>query len=196
MTATAVSICSNACLMVGAQTINDFNELTDRARICANLYPQVRDAVLRSHRWNCATARKLLAPDETAPPFDFPYQFSLPDDWLRTHQIGELGCEVTHKHEGRKILAFVSALPIVYGFRNEIEATWDTMLVHGVSLTMKAAIAYPLTKSASLATSSLQEALLFLKTCRAVDGQDDPAETLGDFPLLQARGSHPSTWRW
>jgi hypothetical protein len=35
-----------------------------------------------------------------------------------------------------------------------------------------------------------------MKTCRAVDGQDDPPETFGDFRLLAARGSDPTSWKW
>jgi hypothetical protein len=194
--ATAVSICSNALLMLGAGSINDFNEDDDRAKVASNLYPQVRDAVLRSHPWNCAVKREALAPDTGAPAFDYASQFSIPDDWLRTLQVGQYGSEIDHRHEGRKILADTDVLYLRYIFRNEIEGSWDTMLVHGVSLTMKAAMAYPITRSAALASSSLNDALLYLKSCRAVDGQDDPPETLGDFRLLAARGADPSSWRW
>src|SRR5689334_28039 len=126
--ATAVSICSNACLMLGADSINDFNEETNRAKIASNLYPQVRDAVLRSHPWNCAVARVALAPDTTAPAFDYASQFSIPDDWLRTLQVGLYGQEDDHRHEGRKILADVSVLYLRYIFRNDVEGSWDTML--------------------------------------------------------------------
>jgi hypothetical protein len=47
--ATDVSICSNALLMLGDGPISDFTTVNDRTRLCANLFPQVRDAVLRSH---------------------------------------------------------------------------------------------------------------------------------------------------
>lgn len=194
--ATAVSICSNSLLMLGAGSINDFNEDNDRAKVASNLYPQVRDAVLRSHPWNCAVARIALAPDTTPPPFDYTSQFSVPDDWLRTLQVGLYGREDNHRHEGRKILANTDVLYLRYIFRNSVEGTWDTMLVHGMSLTMKAAMAYPITRSAALATASLNDAIMYLKSCRAVDGQDDPPETLGDLRLLAARGADPSSWRW
>lgn len=194
--ATDVSICSNACLMLGDATINAFSDDTKRATLAANLYPQVRLAVLRSHPWNCAVKRIVLAPETTVPDFDYSAQFAVPDDWLRTLQVGERGCEIDHRHEGRKILADTDTLKLRFIFANTTEASWDPMLVHGVSLLMKAAMAYPLTKSTSLATASLTDAMNYLKTCRAVDGQDDPPDTLGDFRLLQARGSDPSTWNW
>jgi hypothetical protein len=37
--ASSISICSNALLALGAHPINDFDEDTDHARLCANLYP-------------------------------------------------------------------------------------------------------------------------------------------------------------
>lgn len=194
--ATDVSICSNALLMLGDQPINDFNEDNTRTTLCVNLYPQVRLAALRSHPWNCAKKMDQLAPEIAAPPFDYAYQYALPSDWLRTLQVGEYGCEVDHRTFGRKILADVNPLPLVYLFANTNEGTWDAMLVHGVSLMMKAALAYPITKSASLASACMEDALNYLKTCRAVDGQDDPPETMGDFPLLRARGSDPTGWRF
>ena len=60
--ATAVSICSNALLMLGDNPINSFDESAtpgglDRARIADNLWPSTRNSILRSHPWNCAIKR-------------------------------------------------------------------------------------------------------------------------------------------
>jgi hypothetical protein len=196
MAATDVSICSNALLMLGDASIADFNEDSDRANLASNLFPQVRDAVLRSHPWNCAVKRVILAPETTVPDFDYSAQFAVPDDWMRTLQVGERGAEIDFRQEGRKFLADTDTFRLRYVWRNEVVASWDPMLVHAVSLMMKAAFAYPITKSTSLATASLTDALNYLKTCRAIDGQDEPPDTLGQFMLLSARGSDPSSWSW
>lgn len=185
--ATEVSICSNALMMLGDASIADLTEENDRARLASNLYPQVRDAILRSHPWNCAVKRVALAPDVDAPIIDYNYQFTLPSDWLRTLQVGEYGYEVDHKSEGRKILCDANPLYLRYIFANTTVATWDTALIHAVSLMMKAAMAYPITKSQAVANGAMTEALTWLKTCRSIDGQDDPPETLGDFRLLNSR---------
>jgi hypothetical protein len=196
MAATDVSICSNALLMLGASTINDFNEDADRARLASNLFPQVRDAVLRSHPWNCAVKRVVLAPEVTVPDFDWSAQFAVPDDWLRTLQVGELGAEIDFRQEGRKFLADTDTFRLRYVYRNEVVASWEPMLVHAVSLLMKAAMAYPITKSSSLATEALADATNYLKICRAVDGQDEPPDTLGQSILQAARGSSDPSWSW
>lgn len=185
--ATKVSICSNALLLLGAKTINSLSEDSDRASIASNLYDSQRDAVLRSHPWNCAVKRVLLAPDSEVPAFDYGAQFSLPADWLRTISVGADGYEVDYKHEAGKILANGTVLALRYIFRNTNEATWDALLVNAMEFKLAAEMAYPITGSASMADMMHQKFLQTLRQARAIDGQDDPPQTMGDFPLLNSR---------
>jgi len=185
--ATSVSICSNALLMLGAQSINDLTEDNDRARIASNLYPQVRDELLRKHPWNCCIKRVILAPDAEAPPYDYTYQFTLPSDWMRVMSVGDYGCEDDHRIEGRKILANTNVLKLRYVFANTNEGTWDSALVTVMTMAMCARMAYAITQSASLSQLKNQEYEIALRQARAIDGQDDPPETLGDFRLLSSR---------
>lgn len=185
--ATRVSICSNALLMLGAQTINAMNEGTDRARIASNLYDSARDDLLRSHPWNCAVKRVILAPESVAPAFDYSAQFLLPGDWLRTLSVGPDGYEVDYKSESGMLLANGTSLALRYIFRNDNEGTWDAMLVTAMELKMAAAMAYGITKSASMVELRAKLLELHMKQARSVDAQDDPAQTLGDERLLGAR---------
>lgn len=194
MTTSAVSICSNALLDVGAQTIASFDEASDRATIVANRWESVRDAVLRSHPWNCAVRRVILAPEVGTPAFDYAYAFALPGDWLRTLQVGEYGQEIDYKTESGTILAHVTALRLRYIWKNTEPASWDSMLVEGMTRAMAAAIAYPITQSASLAELKEQTFRDFMRQTRAVDGQDDPPEQLGDTRLFNARFGPSRNW--
>ena len=187
--ATGVSICSNALLMLGAQTINDFADQLnlDRAKLCANLYPTVRDDMLRSHPWNCAIKRAVLAPDAVAPAFGYTHSFELPADFMRVLEVGTNGSQIDYLVEGRTIQADTTVLELRYVFRNEVENTWDAHLVKVVTLAMAAALAYPVTQSSALQQSFEQKLEMTLKRARAVDGQEDPPQTLGDERLLRAR---------
>ncbi|MGP5446639.1 hypothetical protein [Pseudomonas fragi] len=187
--ATGVSICSNALLMLGAQTINDFADQLnlDRAKLCANLYPTVRDDMLRSHPWNCAIKRAVLAPDAVAPAFGYTHSFELPADFMRVLEVGTNGSQIDYLVEGRTIQANTTVLELRYVFRNEVENTWDAHLVKLVTLAMAAALAYPVTQSSALQQSFEQKLEMTLKRARAVDGQEDPPQTLGDERLLRAR---------
>jgi hypothetical protein len=185
--ATSVSICSNALLMLGAKPISDFDENLDRARLASNLYESARDQVLRSHPWNCATKRVILAPMVDAPAFGYAYQFPLPGDWLRNQAVTDNQVNIDFKAEGRTILADVPALYLRYTFRNEDASTYDAMLIDALTLFMASRMAYPITQSTSLKAEKLQEFKDLIKSARAVDGQDEPPQTFGDFPLLASR---------
>jgi hypothetical protein len=182
-TATDVSICSNALLLLGQSSINDLSE----SSLAANLWPLIREALLRSHPWNAAITRRLLAPDPVAPEFDWSYRFLLPENWMRTLQVGERGREIDYLAEGRYLLANVDMLPLRYVFANEDVASWDSLLVNAATYSMAAAMAYPVTASVSMADKMEQKVLGAMREARTTDGQDDPPQTLGDFPLLAAR---------
>lgn len=194
MAASEVSICSNALLLMGAQTISSFDEDSDRARLASNLWESTRNDVLRSHPWNCCVKRVALAPDTAAPAFDWDYQFTLPSDYLRLLSVGEAGSEADFKIESGKLLSDENPCYLRYVWRNDNPVTWDDMLVHAMTLAMAAAMAYGVTQSASLRDSMLGELEKHMKRARAVDGQDDTPDTLGDTPLLNSRFGARS-WR-
>lgn len=187
--ATGVSICSNALLMLGSQTINDFadEENLDRAKLCANLYPTVRDDLLRSHPWNCCIKRAVLAPDANAPLFGYDYAFELPADFSRVLEVRSDGQIIDHLVEGRTIQANTTVLQLRYVFRNEVENTWDAHLVALATQAMCAALAYPVTQSTAKQAGEEQKLELMLRRAKAVDGQEDPPQTLGDERLYAAR---------
>lgn len=186
---TAVSICSNALMMLGKAPIADLGDENDRAKYCANLYPPLRDALLRKHFWNCAIKRVLLSPTGDAPAFDYTNQFQLPSDFLRVYQVGTKKIPVDDfQLENRMILANVTALPLRYVWKNEDENNWDTGLVQAATHAMAAQLAYPLTQSTSLRDSLLQTAAQVLREAKAIDGQENPGDTFGDdFPLISGR---------
>lgn len=187
--ATGVSICSNALLMLGAQTINDFQDQLnlDRAKLCANLYPFQRDSILRAHPWNCCIKRIVLAPLAEVPPFGYPHAFELPADCLRVLEVGTKDMQIDYLVEARRILADTSVLELRYVFQNEVEATWDSHLVDLMTAAMAAVLAYPITQSTSERDSREAKLAQLLRQAKAADGQEDPPQTLGNEHLLQSR---------
>jgi len=76
-------IANRALQMLGANTILALTDATREARAADTCYDSCRKAELRSHPWNFAVKRVILAPDATAPAFGYAYQFTLPSDCLR-----------------------------------------------------------------------------------------------------------------
>lgn len=190
--ATNISICSAALLQLGKSPISSFDNSSDLARLCANLYPQERDSILRENDWNCAMKRDVLAPLATVPAFGFSAQFALPSDFLRMVQIGDYYVGMPEcqrfKVEGRKILASGTVLPIVYVFRNELESTWDSKLVELMTARMLWKLAYPVTQSTSLRDELKAEYMAMAKTARAIDAQENPSPALSDdYTLIVGR---------
>lgn len=188
MSSSAVSISSNALQQLGDSPIASFAlSEGEKARLCGNLWPQVRDWLLRVHPWPCARKMVVLAPEATAPEFDWGYQFQLPGDWMRTLQVGLRNQRVPHEVMGRKILADTNTLPMIYVWRNEDSALWDSALCDLACAEMVARLAYPVTQSASLAELKRREADRALMRAKALAGQDNEPEEWGDSPFTDAR---------
>lgn len=187
MATSAVQICSNALLLLGANTINSFDDEGDRVTLVANLWPNALDAVLRSHPWNCAVKRLTLAPDSTAPDFDYAYQFTLPGDCLRVLSCGRKGEAQAYEIEGRKLLSDDDTIYLRYIRKNTDIPSWDALLVQAAEAYMAMTCAYPITKSASMVEAMNSLWTMKLRQARTIDGQENPPEDLGDSPLLTAR---------
>ncbi|EAU4474134.1 hypothetical protein WD127_003582 [Salmonella enterica] len=183
----AVTICSNALLTLGESTINSFEESTDSARLCANKYPVIRDAVLRSHPWGCATRRVILSPATERPEFGFKYKFPVPGDLLRILSVGEEGAALRYRVEGRFILADVGLLPLRYIWRNDDESSWDSMLIRATEAAVASELAYSITASSAMAQLMEQKAQLVMQQARTYDSQEEPPETLYGTPSYDAR---------
>lgn len=191
--ATKEQICSNALMLLGDKAIATFDEDTVRAKLCANLYPTAKEAILREHPWNCAQRRIVLAPLAQAPAFDWRFQFSLPGDFLRPVQVGyRWSAGEDYLLEGNRILANTNVLPLVY-VADATESAFDSLLTDVMIKRMQVDLCYPITKSTSL-RESLKEDFYrekppgTLKKAKAVDGQENPPEDWGDSPFISVRG--------
>lgn len=189
MSSSAISLCSNALQQLGDDPIASFN-LSEgkRARLCGNLWPQVRDYLLRLHPWPCIRKRVILAPETTPPEiFDWGYSFLLPGDWMRTIQVGKRGERIDFEVQGNRVLANTNAMYLVYCYRSEDPALWDSMLCDLACAEMTARLAYPITQSASLAELKRAEFKGMLQLAKSVAGQDNDPEDWGDSPFTDVR---------
>ena len=183
----AVGICSNALLQLGDSPIASLTEATDRARLCNNLWPMVRDYILRKGAWSCTRASVTLAPEATTPEFDWGASFLLPGDCMRVLQVGQRGQRIRHEIRGRRLLCDQASLPIVYQQRITDPVQWDGAMVDAACAEMAARLAYPITQSASMAQLMQQKAATALREAQAISGQDNEPEDWADSPFIEAR---------
>ena len=172
MTTTKISICNEALSMIGAKTIQSFDDNTENARRCAAIYDSSRKALLRMHPWSFAKKRMQLAPVVTHPTFGYAHAFPLPSDFVRVIDTGQIGYEI----EGRHILANSNLINLVYVFDNQNEQTWDALFCECMALYLIKKIAKPITGSNAEGDSAWQELKNMLKQARAVNAQERPSQ--------------------
>lgn len=185
--ATSISICSAALMLLGDNPISSFTENSKRATLCANVYPLAKLEVLRSHPWSCCVKRVVLSPLTEAPAFEWGFQFAVPSDMLRIMQVGYDGQPEDYRLENRRILARSNVLRLVYAADVD-EGTFDALLVEVMTKRMAKDLAYPVTKSTSLAEAKAREFEMAFKRAKAVSGQENPPEEWNDSPFLSVRG--------
>jgi len=171
--ASTVDICNGALNQLGATTILSLTEDSKNARLCNSRFTQVRDAVFRSHPWNCLQKRVELAADTTAPAWGFSYAYTLPADCLRLLRI--LDYDSNYKVEGRKILSNTSSMKILYIGRITDPNEYDESLRETLSAALGADIAFAVTSNNQTATNMynlFQDKLRDARFIDATEGQN------------------------
>ena len=168
--ASVVDICNGALNQLGATTILSLTEDSKNARLCNSRYTQVRDALFRTHPWNCLQKRIELAVDTDAPTWGFSYAYTLPADCLRLLRI--LDYDSNHKVEGRKVLSNASTMKILYVARITDPNEYDELLRETISASLGADIAFGVTSNNQTAKNMYQLFQDKLKDARFVDSTE------------------------
>jgi hypothetical protein len=184
--ASIVDICNGALNQLGATTILSLTEDSKNARLCNSRYTQVRDALFRSHPWNCLQKRIELAADSVAPAWGFSYQYTLPADCLRLLVI--LDYDSNYKVEGRKVLSNTSSMKILYVARVTDPNEYDELLRETLSAALGADIAYGVTSSSPVTQNMYTLFQNKLRDARFVDSTEgqNVSPDLGMSDVLDA----------
>ena len=168
--ASTVDICNGALNQLGATTILSLTEDSKNARLCNSRYTQVRDAVFRSHPWNCLQERLELAQSTTTPAWGYSFKYDLPGDCLRLLRI--LDYDSDHKVEGRSILSNNSSMKILYISRVTDPNQYDENLRETLSAALAADIAYAITSNNTTQQNMIALYQEKLKDARFVDSTE------------------------
>lgn len=146
MTQSAIDCCNSALQRVGAASIVSLGDNSPEARACSLAYDSNRRSELRKRPWNFAVKRAVLAPDATAPAYDYTYAFTLPSDCLRV--LRPATADLDWQVEGRKILTNDSSvLHLRYIADVTDPAQWDSAFYDMLCLALAYDICEKLTQS-------------------------------------------------
>tara|TARA_R110000803_G_scaffold6885_2_gene22199 strand:+ start:392 stop:973 length:582 start_codon:yes stop_codon:yes gene_type:complete len=178
--ASIVQICNSALNQLGASSITALTENSKNARLCNERYETIRDAVFRSHPWNCLVTRVQLAQDTDTPAWGFSYQYTLPSDCLRVLTI--LNYDADYKIEGRKLLINESSVFMLY-LKIETDVNQlDILLRETIAAGLASDIAYAITSNMAVSKLMIEKYGLKLSEAKHTDASEgyntDP--TLGN----------------
>jgi len=200
MTST-VDIANYALNIIGASNISSFDENSKVGRLVNQRYEGVRDAVFRSHPWNCLIRRAELAQEVETPTFGYAYQYNLPTDpfclrvlefsngllsYPQDNMTSNTGGPV-YVIEGRKLLTDEGTARIKYIARITDPQQYDALLIDALSARLASEIAYAATGSTTV--SQLADALYRdkLREARFVDATEGAPQKLEASDFIESR---------
>lgn len=166
------------------------DDATTEGNIVRLHYPRLRDALLRAHPWNFAIKRAALAPEGTAPTYEYGYKFPLPNDCLKVirTRIESENTEDDYRIEGRYVLSNEATCSIEYIARVTDPAQFDAMFVDVLAWSLAAEIAMPLINDARAAENAARMFERKLVDARSIDGQEGtPRQPVAAYSWLTAR---------
>ena len=193
---TTTNICNRALGRCGEGQILDISDAGAPARACQLHFDGTRDEVLRSHRWNFATARASLSMLAEDPPFYWKHQYALPGDFIRALEVNgtEEGYGRPWKIEGKNLLTNEEdGLNLVYIRRATEVDEWDSLFQEAMVLKLAAKLSVVLRGSSTQVDGFLQEyAAITAPLARRVDANEG-RESAGMKPL---RSEFVNARRW
>lgn len=196
-----VDIANYALNIIGASNISSFDENSKPARLVNQRYDSVRNAVFRSHPWNCLIRRAELAQEVEAPAFGYTYQYALPTDprCLRVLEFSNGSLSYPQDNmfsntggpvfviEGRKLLTDEGTARIKYIASITDPNEYDAGLIEALSARLAMEIAYAITGSTSVVqlTTALYDEKM--REARFIDATEGAPQKLEASDFIDAR---------
>lgn len=198
---TAIKVCSDALLLLGAKAISSFNEGTDSANICDRLYPDLKRSTIESHNWTFAYKKVQLARTVNTPVNEYKYEYQLPSDRLglprRVYDTTAIGAGIVFDWtiQGDKLLTNNQTIVIDYKFLPS-ESDMPTYFIQLLKYMMAWHLADPITDQITKTQYWQQIAVGapsengrggYMRTAMNIDGQGTMTSAFEDFSLVAVR---------
>lgn len=184
----AVEICSNALVRLGQTPIQSFDEPTDMAILCKNLYAAKSLYVLSCFPWSFAFKYAQLSRLTVAPSMQWKYQFELPPDKTSNNPAAVYFSDLPgalpvtcFEITGSKLLSNSQMVYVKYQGRPD-ETTWPHYFTELMIMVMATDLCYPVTADAALYNS-------FRVQTYGTDGSGSQNGLMADTKFLDSSGS-------
>jgi len=184
MTVSDISICSNALILLGGESISSFQDGTTAATISSHLYTTTYHAMLTETRWHFATRTAKLARHTEAPDNGWMYKFQLPVDCMYVVKCSDKRYEVYE----RDIFADHEDILIEYVYPVK-EENLPMYFTKALEYNLAAQFAIPLTGNTSRGEFYASAYQTAVKKARWADASQRPNDAIEDSPYLTSRYS-------
>lgn len=150
---TTTDLANYALAFIGEGRITDIaDQNSAQARACNRFLQSTIDEVLRTHRWNCATARQTLSEVTPAPIGNYRHAFALPADFIRLLEVNGETWEWGNEYVAIESSKLLSNWPeVVITFIKRIGVPYfDPLLTEAVATKLAMKVAVQLTANLQL----------------------------------------------
>jgi len=182
MAQSAVSISSNALILLGGNTISSFTDGDTGALLAANLYQGTYEAMLTETLWHFATKTVNLARLIDTPDNGYSYKFQLPPECLYMVTTDTSNFEIYE----REVYSNSETLQVEMIYKVD-EVNLPVYFVKALEYNLASLFAIPLTGNSSRADYYRQLYELELKKAKRADASQRPPKTLGTDRYVTVR---------
>jgi hypothetical protein len=198
---TAVAICSDALILLGAKPISSFNDGTDEANSCDRLYSDVRDMTLSMYPWSFAYKKVKLSRLITTPTTEWKYEYQMPGDRLGNPRAAFETANAYARPvklweiQGDKLLTNYETVYIDYPYQTP-EFAMPQYFIQLLKYMMAWHLAYPITEQETktgywqgVAVGSPSENGRggYFRQAMNIDAQGQPPQIIEDYELVAVR---------
>ena len=186
MATSEVELCNLAMSELGDDPITALTDASRRATLCSLLYPDTRDILLDQVLPNFAVKRAQLAQLVASPVSGYAFAYQLPSDCLRPLDTGTSGG--AWKREGQTLVTDDTDVMLRYLARITDPTRFTPRFTHALVMALAARLAYPLTKTQSLAEGRLRVAQNAVAEAMVGEGREGTPDAPECTTLLDVRG--------
>lgn len=198
---TALSICSDSLLMLGAKPISSFDEGTDEASVANRLYPDIKDQAILMYPWSFSFKKTSCARLITTPTNEYRYEYQLPGDRLTSpravYDTNAIGVPPRKEYRimGDKLLTDYESIYIDYQYAVP-EYEMPSYFVQLLKYMMTWHLALPITdqtdksqywQSVAVGGPSENGRGGYLRQAMNIDSAGNPTNAINDFSLISVR---------
>ncbi len=182
MANSAISLCSNALVLLGTHPISSFNDNDTGSQIASYLYTTTYHAMLTETLWHFATRTEQLARLIEEPTNGYQYKYQLPQDCLYVIRTDTSIYEIFEK----QLYANTPTLSINYVYTVD-ENNLPPYFAKALEYNLASIFAIPITGNASRGDFYRGLYETELKKAKRADSSQRPATQIGRNRLIEAR---------